>query len=754
MTPTQDQIVKLLVEWREDPVRFVEEAFSGDPRNPPPVPEEWQREALQAIAAEDRVAVRSGHGVGKALAVNETVFTPTGRRMIGTLKPGDFVAAPDGTFVRVHGVYPQGMRPLYRVYFDDGTWVTADADHLWVTQTRQEAGRRKAGSVRTTMDLARSLPHPNANPRSPVKRWNHALPDMAPLELPEVPTLRPAYETGLSLDPDAIMPLLGGSVRQRADCLRGMIDAYSASVGSVVKGSRLVFGVSFRHVAPLAAYLCRSLGGWARLDPTQTTLTMARPAAVNVLSSTVVDARKVRPRQVFVTAVEFDRHGEAVCIKVEHPDELFLAGEFKPTHNTTTLAWIILWFALTRNPYKIPCTAPSSATLQSGLWPEIGKWYRRLHPVLRRMLRMTTDRLELNASDTDGVRNSFAEARTARVDNPEALQGFHEDNLLLVIDEASGVPDIIFEVGAGSLSTRGAKQILTGNPTRTSGYFYDAFHPRAGEKPFYKIHVPCWRSSQVDPEWIEEMKAKYGEDSPVYAVRVKGDFPTVDDFSLVPKHLVELAIRRSKDIDFSPGPVFWGLDVARQGSDHSALAKRTPRHVLEPVQSWSSSDLMATVGRVMREFDAAPRHLQPKEILVDVIGLGAGVYDRLREQGLPVVAVNVSERSSEPDRYTSLRDELWFRLVEWLQNTDVTMVDDPALVADLISVQQIIRSSGKVGVESKDAMRKRIQRSPDMADALVLTFAASSRWTRGANPRHTAAVALVRADGAYDPRRW
>jgi hypothetical protein len=160
-----------------------------------------------------------------------------------------------------------------------------------------------------------------------------------------------------------------------------------------------------------------------------------------------------------------------------------------------------------------------------------------------------------------GVRDSFAVARTARREQPEALQGFHSTNMLFVIDEASGVDDLVFEVGQGAMSTPGAKTVMTGNPTRTSGYFYDAFHRMA---PGWRtMRVGCSESSQVAPAFTSEMAQRYGVGSNVYRVRVEGEFPLADEDSVVPASLVAAAMERA--VEPAPTtPVIWGLDVARR----------------------------------------------------------------------------------------------------------------------------------------------------------------------------------------------
>lgn len=431
-----------------------------------------------------------------------------------------------------------------------------------------------------------------------------------------------------------------------------------------------------------------------------------------------------------------------------HEDRLAVASGHG-VGKTFFLSVTILWFALTRYPYKIPCTAPSASQLSSALWPELGKWYRKLHPALRRMLRLTGDRLEL----VSGEGTSFAEARTSRADQPEALQGFHEDNLLFIVDEASGVPDIVFEVGAGSLSTPGAKIILTGNPTRTSGYFYDTFHPKPGTRRWWTRQVSCYESTRVDPTWIEEMKAQYGEDSPQFAVRVLGKFPAMDEMGYIPRHLIEAAVQRRQLIELFPGPVVWGVDVGWQG-DRSAVAKRMGSHLLEPITWWSKQDTMETVGRVINMFDQTPKHMQPKEILVDVIGIGSGVYSRLKEQGLPATAVNVSEGATDRSQYNTMRQELWGKTRDWFLLPDTTLPDDEELVKELTHLQGKFMSNGRIYPESKDDMRKRIKKSPDIADSFMLTFAASTRWYRAAGAERAYASLPAQTNHAYDPRAW
>ena len=189
---------------------------------------------------------------------------------------------------------------------------------------------------------------------------------------------------------------------------------------------------------------------------------------------------------------------------------------------------------------------------------------------------------------------------------------------------------------------------------------------------------------------------------------------------MIPLDWIEAAVDR--DIKTVPGPVIWGLDVARFGDDLSALAKRRTNTLLGPIQVKRQFDTMQVAGWVLREYEDTPPADQPSSILVDVIGIGAGVVDRLKEMGLPVVGINVAERPSSNTRYMRYRDELWFLGREWFESRDCSMVDDSDLIGEMSTVTYRIGSTGKVEVMRKDEMKKEGRPSPDRADAFLLTF--------------------------------
>ena len=182
----------------------------------------------------------------------------------------------------------------------------------------------------------------------------------------------------------------------------------------------------------------------------------------------------------------------------------------------------------------------------------------------------------------------------------------------------------------------------------------------------------------------------------------------------------------SSDLPTMNDPMVYGLDVARFGSDRSALCKRHGSIVTE-IKSWSGLDTMQIVGQVANE----AKHDRPEEICVDTIGLGSGVADRLRELGFNVRDVNVSESSALNPSANKLRDELWLSVKDWLNTRSVSIPNDPQLRQELVAPRYTFSSSGKVIVESKDSLKKRGMRSPDLADSLCLTFASTAAGVGG-----------------------
>jgi hypothetical protein len=384
---------------------------------------------------------------------------------------------------------------------------------------------------------------------------------------------------------------------------------------------------------------------------------------------------------------------------------------------TALLAWCVLYMLLFRFPQKTVATAPTRGQLFDALYSEVGKWFTKLDPSLQALYHVKSDRIELLAAPDE----SFFSCRTARRESPEALQGIHSDNVLLIGDEASGIFEQIFEAAIGSMSGEYATTILASNPVRTSGFFFDTHHKLADM--WHTVAISGFDSDRVSDAFIHDVARRYGEDSNAYRVRVLGEFPKADDDTIIPFELVESA--RDRDIKANPDSTrVWGLDVARFGDDKSVLCERQ-LHTENWCKEWKALDTMQLVGRVVHLWESTMPSDRPSEIMVDVIGLGAGVLDRLRELGLPARGVNVSESASSKDKYANLRSELWFLAREWLSGRDCHLTTDE-LARELVMPRYDVMSSGKVMAESKKDMKKRGHKSPNYADAFIMTFAGSA----------------------------
>jgi len=382
---------------------------------------------------------------------------------------------------------------------------------------------------------------------------------------------------------------------------------------------------------------------------------------------------------------------------------------------TRVAAWVALWFLLTHPDSLVVTTAPTWHQVEHLLWREI----RAAHVLSAYPLGSKPLKTEYTLSEQ-------WYALGLSTNEPERFQGFHaaSGDILLICDEASGIEQTIFDAAEGFLTSDGARLLLIGNPTQLSGEFYTAFR-----SPLYhKIHISAFDSPNlragavvrpylITPAWVEEKRIKWGEDSPLWSARVLGEFPTQGDDTLISLAWVEAA--QARYAETLPGaPVELGVDVARFGSDKSVLIlRRGPRVTI--YQVIAKSDLMALCGAVIHALGETGATM----VKVDVIGVGAGVYDRCREQGKPVAPINVAEAPRDTERFANLRAELYWNLRELLRDGQMALPPDDDLAGQLASIKYKFDSRGRILIESKEDMRKRGLSSPDHADALALAFA-------------------------------
>jgi phage terminase large subunit len=383
---------------------------------------------------------------------------------------------------------------------------------------------------------------------------------------------------------------------------------------------------------------------------------------------------------------------------------------------TAVTAWLVLYQLVFLFPQKTVATAPTRGQLFDALFAEVMSWFQKLPKLVQELYDPKSDRISLKSAPSD----SFFSARTARRESPEALQGVHSDHVLLIADEASGVDEKIFEAAVGSMSGEGATTLLCSNPTKTSGFFFDTHHKL--KDMWLTIHVSAADSPRVTDDFCVDVARRYGEDSNAYRVRVLGEFPKADLDTVIPFYLVEGAAQR--EIVVPPGQeVVWGLDVARFGDDVAALHQRS-KLAADWTIEYKNLDLMQLVGRVHTLYNETLPSERPVEILIDSIGMGSGVVDRLRELDLPARGINVGESAALKDGFMNLRAELWWTAREWLDEKSCAIKPgQDKLQRELVIPKYTYRSDRKLQVESKEDMKKRGHKSPNHADAFILTFA-------------------------------
>jgi phage terminase large subunit len=391
---------------------------------------------------------------------------------------------------------------------------------------------------------------------------------------------------------------------------------------------------------------------------------------------------------------------------------------------TMCAAATLLWYMAAYPGARVVSTAPTFSQVREQLWREVAVMYAAADGFFDGQL--TDTKLEL-AADWLAIGLS--------TDRPERFSGHHAERLLLVVDEASGVDEAIFEAAEGFLTSEHARVLLIGNPTTLAGTFHRAFH---AERALWNMitvsafDTPAFTGEAVSEtvlrrlvtrDWVETAAKRWGEQSPLYQVRVLGEFPTTADDTVCPLAEVEAAQRQR----VAPGsPIVLACDPARFGSDETVIAVRRGQQV-RIAATYGKKDLMETAGRILRV--ARAEHAKGGEkplIVVDEIGVGGGLVDRLNEaREFTVVAFNAAGKARNPKEYPNARSQMWFDFAERLPQLDLD--DDEQLAADLVAPSYRIDSAGRRVVEAKADTKRRLGRSPDRADAVLMAFATAAK---------------------------
>jgi len=386
------------------------------------------------------------------------------------------------------------------------------------------------------------------------------------------------------------------------------------------------------------------------------------------------------------------------------------------------VSWLILWMLSTRIGSSVIVSANSEPQLRSVTWGELTKWAAMLinahwwEPSATKLTPAGWLTTLVERDLSKGTRYWGAEGKLWSEENPDAYAGVHNhDGMMVVFDEASGIPDSIWSVAAGFFTEPIVDRywLAFSNPRRPSGYFYECFSSRRD----------FWQTRQIDARTVEgtdkavydQIIAEHGEDSREARIEVYGQFPTTGDDQFIDVTRVDQAMMREVVRDPS-APIVVGVDPARSGADSTVIAVRQGREVLT-LRRYKGDDTMTVVGHVINTIE----EYRPVLTVVDEGGLGAGVLDRLKEQRYKVRGVNFGWKSSRPAMYGNKRAEMWGALKDWLSTASIPR--DKNLRDDLTGPKVKPNSAGAIFLESKKEMKARGLASPDAADALAVTFA-------------------------------
>lgn len=425
---------------------------------------------------------------------------------------------------------------------------------------------------------------------------------------------------------------------------------------------------------------------------------------------------------------------------------------------TTTLA-ICGWMFLNFYPMcRVVATAPTFPQLHDILWPEYAKWHLNMPDMVASQWEISGNHIRHKDDGHHKLSQAwFAVSRTSN--RAENLQGFHGTDLMIQGDEASGIPPDVFEVIEGALSEAGeigktAKLLLAGNPNFNAGEFYNAFgrnkelynrYTISGDPKifdilklekggdYHKDHGRVFYSKRVSKRYFDTMATKYGLDSGIFDVRVRGLFPREEKDTVIPLEWVQRAVTRPSDkFDKITNPVRLVMDVGRGGSGETVLSSFRVNTEIKK-QAWGKTTTPQCVDHLIDEMKYwKALGLRVDQVIIDEPGVGGGVVDEARRSGLPVTPYHGGEslkRGQDPEdeirMFANRRARDWWRARRMFETNNITLIDDDLTVKQLASVHFFYNERDRIQVESKQKMRDRLgdDSSPDRADTIVMGIA-------------------------------
>jgi hypothetical protein len=395
-------------------------------------------------------------------------------------------------------------------------------------------------------------------------------------------------------------------------------------------------------------------------------------------------------------------------------------------------SWLTLW-ALCRADTIGRITASTETQLRTRFWAELQKWYRLF--IGRELFEMSAT--AIYAKDKAHERTWRADATPWSEHNPTAFQGLHNfgKRLFILFDEASEIADVIWEAISGALTDASTEIIwcVFGNPTSNKFRFRQCFGGGRFAHRWKSYHIDSREVRHSNKEYLQSVIEDWGYDSDYTRVRVLGQFPRAELTGFISEEDVSLAASRQLTEPLPSAPLVMGVDVARFGDDSSCIVFRRGRdaRTIAP-ESHHGRDTMFLAGRVAELYQT----YRPDAIFVDEGGVGSGVVDRLLQLGVPVIGIQFGARpdrlgvGGETHRFANKRAEMWGGLRQWIKGGCIP--DLPGLHAELTGPLYAFNLRDEIQLEKKSDMKKRGLASPDIADALALTFAMpviAKEWT-------------------------
>lgn len=393
---------------------------------------------------------------------------------------------------------------------------------------------------------------------------------------------------------------------------------------------------------------------------------------------------------------------------------------------STILAWLGWWFLLTRLHPKVVATSVTAANLHDNLWTEMSKWQQKSR-LLRALFEWTDDRIFAKQHRETWWASARSWPKTGDATRQaDTLAGIHADNVMFLLDEAGGIPDAVAATAEAGLANENSEKgreallIIAGNPTNLDGPLYRACTRERGMwwvKEISGDPDDPKRAPRVSVKWAREQISKYGRDNPWVLVNVFGQFPPGQSNALIGVEMATAAgMREHNPRLFQDEPKILGVDIARFGDDRSVIFMRQGLQTFRP-SVFRNVDTMDLADRIA----TCIYKNKPDGVFLDMASFGAGVYDRLKQLGHNVSGVDFGGKPLSP-KFANRRAEMWHGMAEWLKRGAIP--DDNELISELTAPTYKFDEHGKLLLEKKADIKKRISVSPDKADALALTFAA------------------------------